>query len=258
MLCRLQDTTGPGPGSAPCPPCPGPPARPRPGASGSGWRRRRRPRRGRASARVLNPRLLRRRRPPPLGRALAAASTPPSPMPLPRLKREPPAAATPLPAVPARRELLGTRNAPPRPAGGGAADPHYRDEPALPAAGLPGRRPSRPPSLLPPSLPTRSSHFQKKKKKNFIHLENRASPEAKQSGPGKAAPPLGPASSPPLASAGDGLAHSAPRGAGAAGAHRGAPRRRAAGLLVLPFSPPEWRGSPSGTRDNQGGEGKAR
>lgn len=170
MFCRLQDTTGPGPGSAPCPPCPGPPARPRPGASGSGWRRRRRPRRGRASARVLNPRLLRRRRPPPLGRALAAASTPPSPTPLPRLKREPPAAGR-------RRHSPPRGPRPPRtpgnsecttpPCGRGSRSrpsPPGRARPPSPPPGCPDTQP--PAAEAPPTaLPSRSSPFKKKKKK---------------------------------------------------------------------------------------------
>lgn len=185
MLCRLRDTVEPAPGSAPsptlpparslsrrpAPPAPAPPALGGGGGSGRG---------GRSGARVPNSQFLSRRRRLTLSRALAAASTPSSPTPLPRMRREPPAttaAATPLPPTPAPAhfELLGTRNAPPRPAREGERKPdpqsRSRDSPAQPAqVALPSDpkvRAATPPT--PPSY-TRSTPFRKKKKQKHPNL----------------------------------------------------------------------------------------
>lgn len=170
----------------------------------------------------------------------------------------PAAAATPLPAVPARRELLGTRNAPPRPAGGGAAaDPHRRDEPALlprrPAARTPSRPPPRP---LPPPCP-HAPPLSKKRKKKLHPLGKPGFSRGRAIWTRVGGPAPRPRLVSPLRSAGDGLSHSAPLGAVAAGAHRGSPGRRAAGLPVLAPSSPEWCGSPAGPGTTGGGAGKA-
>lgn len=184
VLCRLRDTAEPAPGSAPSPTLPpasslsGPPAprAPAPQAVGGGG--------GRSDARVPNSQFLSRHRRLTLCRTLAAASTPPSPTPLQRLRREPPAAAagtttaTPLPPpAPARLELLGTRNAPPRPhgRGRGSRPSERRDSPAqLALTSDPGVKAR----LLPPRPPTHAPPLSKKPKISFLLFDNGVSPKA--------------------------------------------------------------------------------
>lgn len=262
MFCRLQDTTGPGPGSAPCPPCPGPPTRPRPGASGSGWRRRRRrPRRGRASARVLNPRLLRRRRPPPLGRALSAASTPPSPTPLPRLKREPPAArrrrhSPPCGPRPPRTPGNSERTTPP--CGRGSRrrpSPPGRARPPSPPPGCPDAQ--QPAEAPPTALPSRSSPFKKKKKKTSSTWKTGLFPRQSYLDQGRRPRPSAPPRLPPSQRWRWSLPLRPSRGRGGRGARRltreegcGTPVPGSLFSRVVRF--------PSRTRDDRGwcGEGK--